>query len=44
MTIDPFIGVLLGLAGSVVVGLASAWLAGLFDAPPPRNPYDVAAE
>jgi|CXWL01.1.fsa_nt_gi hypothetical protein len=44
MSVDPFVGVLIGLAGSVAVGLFGAWFAGLFDKPAPKAPPHVAAE
>lgn len=44
MTLDPFVGVLIGLVAWVAIGLFGAWFAGLFDAFPPRKPHDVAAE
>jgi hypothetical protein len=44
MTLDPFAGVLIGLAAWVTVGLFGAWFAGLFDAPPAREQHDIAAE
>lgn len=43
MTVDPFIGLLLGLVGWVLVGLFGAWFAGLFE-PPAKRPTDIAAE
>jgi ABC-type transporter Mla subunit MlaD len=44
MTIDPFLGLLLALAGWVAVGLFGAWFAGLFEKPEPKAPPHIAAE
>lgn len=44
MTIDPFVGVLLGLIGWVAVGLLGGWFAGLFETTPEKEPPSIAAE
>lgn len=44
MTIDPFVGVLIGLAGWVSVGLFGAWFVGLFEKSEPKSPPHIAAE
>lgn len=44
MTVDPYIGVLIGLAATVATGFLGAWFAGVFDRHPPKAPPNVAAE
>lgn len=42
MSVDPFTGLLIGLAAWVGVGLFGAWFAGLFHRP--KKPPTIAAE
>lgn len=44
MTIDPFIGIWIGLAATVVTGFVGAWFAGVFDRPRGKKTLDVLAE
>lgn len=44
MTIDPFLGVLIGLVVWVGIGLLGGWFAGLFEKTEPKAPPHIAAE
>ncbi len=44
MSVDPFVGVIIGLVVWVGIGLLGGWFAGLFDKPAPKPPPQVAAK
>lgn len=44
MTVDPYLGIYIGLAIWVGIALLGGWFAGLFEKTPEKEPTNIAAE